>query len=24
VIAARLSDGGHDHGTHEVVAELAA
>jgi acetyltransferase len=24
VIAARLSDGGHDRGTHEVVAELAA
>jgi RimJ/RimL family protein N-acetyltransferase len=24
VIAARLSDGGHDQGTHEVVAELAA
>ena len=24
VIAARLRDGGHDHGTHEVVAELAA
>lgn len=24
VIAARLTDGGHDHGVHEVVAELAA
>jgi RimJ/RimL family protein N-acetyltransferase len=24
VIAARLRDGGHDHGIHEVVAELAA
>lgn len=24
VIAERLSDGGHDRGTHEVVAELAA
>ena len=24
VIAGRLSDGGHDHGVHEVVAELAA
>jgi len=24
VIAARLSDGGHDHGVHEVVADLAA
>jgi hypothetical protein len=24
VIAARLSDGGHDHGVHELVAELAA
>jgi RimJ/RimL family protein N-acetyltransferase len=24
VIAARLSDGGHDHGIHEVVADLAA
>src|SRR3954452_11281377 len=24
VIAARLSDGGHDHGVHDVVAELAA
>ena len=24
VIAERLSDGGHDHGVHEVVAELAA
>jgi acetyltransferase len=24
VIAARLSDGGHDHGVHELVADLAA
>ena len=24
VIAERLSDGGHDHGVHEVVADLAA
>jgi GNAT superfamily N-acetyltransferase len=24
VIAQRLKDGGHDHGVHEVVAELAA
>jgi GNAT superfamily N-acetyltransferase len=24
VIAERLSDGGHDHGVHEIVAELAA
>ena len=24
VIAARLTDGGHDHGVHELVAELAA
>jgi hypothetical protein len=24
VIAERLSDGGHDHGVHQVVAELAA
>lgn len=24
VIAARLRDGGHDHGVHEVVADLAA
>jgi hypothetical protein len=24
VIAARLTDGGHDHGVHELVAEPAA
>jgi hypothetical protein len=24
VIGDRLTDGGHDHGVHEVVAELAA